>query len=74
MRIYKLTYQIKSITNDAQVVITRTSFAGSKSECAKKRANIRQIHGYIPNSVQTSPLELDTRKNALIKFLNHEII
>ena len=75
MRIYKLTYKMKNQTEEFLHTSTqKTVFAGSKSECAKKRSNIRQIKGYVPNSIQTYPLDLDTRKTALINFLNTEIV
>ena len=73
MRIYKITYQINEDhgTNET-FPVTKTCYSASQQDAGSKRANIRKIDGYIPNSVQTSPLDIDTRKNALIEFLNHD--
>lgn len=74
MQIYKITYYTEKRTEDSKFSIKRTVFCGSQSECANKRANIRQINGFVPNSIVTTPLNLDTRKTSLINFLNTELI
>ena len=66
MLLYKITYQKKVDGN----IETNTIWAGSQSECGSIRKNVRQKYGYIPNSVQTSKINVPTRKNDLINWLN----
>ena len=68
MLLYKITYQ----KNYEGVVSDKFVWAGSQSEAGSLRKQIRQKHGYIPNSVQTSKIDVPTKKNDLIKFLNSD--
>jgi hypothetical protein len=74
MLLYKITYQIKHKASDSLIVNTYSVWVGSQAEAATKRRNIRHITGYMPNSVQTSKIDVPTKKADLIKFLNSEII
>jgi hypothetical protein len=77
MLLHKITYQVK-MDIDTPVGIEehikdRTYWAGSKAEAATKRGNVRQINGYMPNSVQTAAIDVPTKKRGLLNFLNTEI-
>lgn len=73
MLLHKITYQIKTEAPDAKVYITRSKWCGSQQEAGANRRIIRQMHGYIPNSVQTEKVDVPTKKKALVDFLNVEI-
>jgi hypothetical protein len=70
MLLYKITYQ----KNYDGVVSDKSVWAGSKSDAGSLRKKIRQEHGYMPNSVQTSKIDVPTKKTDLIKFLNSGIL
>lgn len=66
MRLYRISYQIKK----DDVIDTDTIWAGSQSESSTRRRIIRQLNGYVPNSVQTEQIDVPTSKVQLIDFLN----
>lgn len=70
MLLYKITYQ----KNYEGVVSNHGVWAGSQSEAGSLRKQIRQKNGYMPNSVQTSKIDVPTKKTDLIKFLNSGIL
>ncbi|GAG21144.1 unnamed protein product [marine sediment metagenome] len=49
-------------------------WCGSQAEASRKRKLIRQRHGYIPNSVQTTPINISTKKDQFIKFINESVV
>jgi hypothetical protein len=72
MLLYKITYQVQ-INKDDHVSL-HNQWEGSKAAAAKYRSWARGRHGYIPNSIQTQFINVPTKKDELIKFLNSNII
>jgi len=66
MLIYKITYQKKY----EGATMTKTKWAGSGKDAGSIRKNARQEHGYVPNSVQTAKIDVPTKKDLLIDWLN----
>lgn len=66
MLIYKITYQKKY----EGVVMKKTHWAGSGKDAGSIRKNARQEDGYVPNSVQTEKIDVPTKKDLLIEWLN----
>lgn len=48
----------------------KTLYCGSKAEAGSERKLIRQRPGYLPNSVQTSGIDVPTKKAGLLRYLN----
>lgn len=69
MLLYKTVFQ----TEIEKVVETHCMWHGSAKEAGSYRKQSRQRHGYIPNSIQTSKLEVSTKKDQLIAFLNSNL-
>lgn len=72
MLLHKITYQTQ-MTKDDHIALHK-QWVGSKQAAAKFRALARQQVGYIPNSVQTEFLDISTKKEDLIKFLNSNLV
>jgi hypothetical protein len=76
MRLYRLNWLIETKIDDNQGSHVRYHqqrlWCGSQKECAALRRKIRQREGYVPNSVQTAPINVPTTKDKLIAFLNRE--
>jgi hypothetical protein len=72
MLLYKVTYQVQ-INKDDHVSLYK-EWLGSKQTAGKHRAWARQRHGYIPNSIQTELINVPTKKDELIKFLNSDLV
>lgn len=72
MLLYKITYQVQ-INKDDHVSLHK-QWEGSKADAGNFRAWARQRHGYIPNSVQTEKINVPTKKDELIKFLNSNFV
>ena len=68
MLLYKTTYQIDS-KNDTPIK-THSVWNGSAKDAGSARKKIRQMYGFIPNSIQSAKIVLPTNKPSLLKFLN----
>lgn len=69
MLLYKTTYQ----TEIEKIVETHTHWHGSAKEAGSYRKKSRQAFGYIPNSIQSAKIEVSTKKDQLIAFLNSNL-
>lgn len=72
MLLYKTTYQIDD-KNDTPIK-THSTWDGSAKDAGSTRKKIRQMHGFIPNSVQSAKIIVPTNKFDLLKFLNSKFI
>lgn len=72
MLLYKTTYQTQYEKDEP--VKTHTRWDGSAKDAGSSRKKIRQIHGFIPNSVQSAKLVVPSDKPSLLKFLNSGFI
>ncbi len=72
MLLYKITYQTKVSKEDH--VALHKQWEGSKAAASKFRSWARQRHGYIPSSVQTEHIDVPTKKDGLLKFLNSDMM
>ncbi len=68
MRLHLIYYK-KKMTKD--LIELKGSFAASQKDAGAIRKEIRQSDGYIPNSVQTIPVDIPTKKNDLVTVLNY---
>jgi hypothetical protein len=69
MLLYKTTFQ----TEIEKVVETHSMWHGSAKDAGSYRRQSRQRHGYIPNSIQSSKIQVPTNKKELIIFLNSNL-
>jgi hypothetical protein len=68
---------MKKKTDDfpgSQNTTTIIRWTGSQAEAATLRKEARQTTGYVPNSIQTEIIDVPTKKQELIKFLNKKIV
>lgn len=74
MLLYKTTYQVKRFETLQPNTITYFRWHGSAKEAGAFRKTSRQIHGFIPNSIQTAKIVVPTLRVDLLKFLNSDFM
>jgi len=68
MLLYKTTYQIQYEKDEPEK--THSRWDGSAKDAGSNRKKIRQMHGFIPNSVQSAKIIVPTDKPSMLAFLN----
>lgn len=66
MKLYKITADVAKEAGQEPII----QWAGSQSECAKIRKELVSDQGFKRADITTDEVEVDTKKEGLIAFLN----
>ena len=67
MRLHLIYYKRKT---SKDLIELKGGFTASQKDAGAMRKEIRQSNGYVPNSVETIPVDIPTTKNDLVTVLN----